>query len=380
MSEDAYEEKYEAQTEQIIVDGEDPANGVHHVEEVRSESRNQTIGHVPVLRNVDDIYSTDPIQINTAADLVFNVNGCVDTTRLCEDCPWCPPDSDRPAQFVYVMDANRVPDIAELSNDGLCPWNSKNETCKATTRIRAVDFAADGSLILQGMKPDRSYTCILRQYYARNPREQNLIKRVFYAVNHPMDKEPRPDTFVVFVYEFLEGTRLQPLTYRSTRYNGHLRRPIMAWRGSDAAGQKRVATPSSKAQRQFAHLDLPTGSPSTSAASAHDNGYVVYEMVEDGSPPRKVVRALTSGRQSAQRTTQDGVLEAALEQLAEFSRMDEFGHIGYQVAVMLREMNSKDPVFTCRKVRELQDWLYNQKEFLLTAGTEIVDIDGTSDL
>lgn len=168
----------------------------------------------------------------------------------------------------------------------------------------------------------------------------------------------------------------------------------MAWRGSDAAGQKRVATPSAKVQRQFAQLDLPTGSPSTSAASAHDNGYVVYEMVEDGSPPRKMVRAVTSGRQSAQRTAQDGVLEAALEQLAEFSRMDEFGHIGesktllcvkdhllgYQVAVMLREMNSKDPVFTCRKVRELQDWLYNQKEFLLTAGTEIVDIDGTSDL
>lgn len=177
---------------------------------------------------------------------------------------------------------------------------------------------------------------------------------------------------------------------------------IMAWRGSDGTTQKRVAVPTTKNDRQFAHVELPAGTPSTSQASAHDNGYVVYEMVEDGSPPRKTARVLNSGRQSAQRTTQDGMLEAALEQIAEISRMDEFGHIGalrwplivafklyqkkllvfsgYQVAVMLREMNSKDPVFTCRKVRELQDWLYNQKEFLLTAGTEIVDIETTNDL
>jgi hypothetical protein len=53
------------------------------------------------------------------------------------------------------------------------------------------------------------------------------------------------------------------------------------------------------------------------------------------------------------------------------TRYDEFSHIGHQVAVILREMNRLNQVFTCHKVCELQNWLYRQKEALLTGNENI---------
>lgn len=76
------------------------------------------------------------------------------------------------------------------------------------------------------------------------------------------------------------------------------------------------------------------------------------------------------------------------EQYVDPTRYDEFSHIGsflavrrsrasfsvlgHQVSVILREMNRVNQVFTCRRVCELQHWIYQQKEAMLT-GREAVD-------
>uniref|UniRef100_A0A183CDS3 SAM domain-containing protein n=1 Tax=Globodera pallida TaxID=36090 RepID=A0A183CDS3_GLOPA len=77
----------------------------------------------------------------TAARLVFNINNCVDLSKVLQLRPNRPPDAKGRESFVYIMDGAVVRSIKDLPIDELTPWNSKK--CKSSTRFSSVQFDAE---------------------------------------------------------------------------------------------------------------------------------------------------------------------------------------------------------------------------------------------
>ncbi|KAH7730171.1 hypothetical protein AAVH_02664 [Aphelenchoides avenae] len=178
-------------------------------------------------RNVDDIYSDELIMKDggPAAQLVFNVGNCVDMSRVCREVPTCPPDRDG-GFVVYVLSTEHIKHVLDLTNDGLSPWNSLNPTggrIKSSSRTVGVTFKEDGTLDLKDLTNFKraafTYDCFMRCYYARNPNEPNLVKRIYYAMDKREDKIPRKGTFAVISYQFSGPVQLFPRVHRNVRHH-----------------------------------------------------------------------------------------------------------------------------------------------------------------
>ncbi|KAH7729871.1 hypothetical protein AAVH_02346 [Aphelenchoides avenae] len=182
-------------------------------------------------RNIEDIYSSEPILFRQhAAPIVFNVDNCVDVKKLCQDIPWCPPDNESSGEFYvnYVLPAERVNDVGDLTIDGLAPWNSRDDGnyMKSTIKSVAVQFH-NGSVHMRNMdgRTQVPCDCVLRCFYAKNPNESKLTKRAFFAITNRRDKRPRPGTFVVISYEYSSGpARLYPRVHKSARHRHAFKR------------------------------------------------------------------------------------------------------------------------------------------------------------
>ncbi|KAI1716632.1 hypothetical protein Ddc_10425 [Ditylenchus destructor] len=190
-------------------------------------------------------YSRDPVSSTQAAfRLIFNIDDCVDTSRVLQSRPTRPPDSKGRETYVYLMDGSSVRNIRDLPIDDLAPWNSRK--CKSSTRFNAICAHPEtGSMVLQRYivsdtenVPDRLLAC----YYCKHP-TFHVAKKIFYACDGRREG-CLPGTFVVFVYEFDQAETLVPQGYacrsnesrRSTKQNMGL--PTMVPVGSNGNRMK----------------------------------------------------------------------------------------------------------------------------------------------
>ncbi|KAL3090955.1 hypothetical protein niasHS_007330 [Heterodera schachtii] len=140
----------------------------------------------------------------TAARLVFNINNCVDLSKVLQLRPNRPPDAKGRESFVYIMDGAVVRSIKDLPIDELTPWNSKK--CKSSTRFSSVQFDAEKNslvfnryIISDAANVERP-ECLIACYYCKHP-IFNLVKKIYYACDSNRER-CLPGTFVIFIYEF----------------------------------------------------------------------------------------------------------------------------------------------------------------------------------
>uniref|UniRef100_A0A183CDR3 ATPase_AAA_core domain-containing protein n=1 Tax=Globodera pallida TaxID=36090 RepID=A0A183CDR3_GLOPA len=140
---------------------------------------------------MDNWYSKEFISSSqTAARLVFNINNCVDLSKVLQLRPNRPPDAKGRA--------------FDLPIDELTPWNSKK--CKSSTRFSSVQFDAEKNslvfnryIISDAANVERP-ECLIACYYCKHP-IFNLVKKIYYACDSNRER-CLPGTFVIFIYEF----------------------------------------------------------------------------------------------------------------------------------------------------------------------------------
>ncbi len=115
-------------------------------------------------------------------NFVFHyINFSIDLSRCCEKIPQCPPDTNGPETFVYVIPATESIKPADCTKDALAPW-SKGKAVGTSTKY-FVEIK-DDAVSIKNSKNDKNLKLlpneeVLNKYYTTHATFAGLSKTVF---------------------------------------------------------------------------------------------------------------------------------------------------------------------------------------------------------